>query len=171
MTEAALMQLLAVIVGGLLATGGGILTSIFLERDRQKRESRNLALAFKGEITALLQQIEERHYQHRIEQVIAQIETERQPFLMPFRIRFRYDRVYDENVERIGILKEPLPELIPLFYTRLTSVLDDMLSLGDSTYAVLPLDVLLRIYRDMLRLLGEITQVGERILQAIDERY
>jgi len=171
MTETAMLQLLAVIIGGVLATGGGILTSVYLERDKQKRESRNLAMAFKGEITALLQHIDERHYQQRFEQVIAEMEANNKPFLMPFRIRFRYDRVYDENVERIGMLKGQLPELIPLFYTRLNAIIEDMLSMGDDTYARLELDVLLRIYHDLQRILGETVEVGRTILQVIDEQY
>jgi predicted outer membrane lipoprotein len=171
MSTPAVMQLVAVIVGGLLATAGAILTNLYIERMRQTRESRNLALAFKGEITALLQHIKERHYQQRFAQVIEEIQQTQQPFLMPFRIRFRYDRVYDENVERIGLLNEPLPELIPLFYTRLTSVLEDMLSLGDETYAGLELELLLRIYRDMHRVLGETVDLGNQILETIDSRY
>lgn len=171
MTETATMQLLAVIVGGVLATGGGILTSVYLERDKQRRESRNLALAFKGEITALLKHIDERHYLGRFEQVIAEMEANKKPFLMPFRVRFRYDRVYDENVERIGMLKGQLPELIPLFYTRLNAIIDDMLSMGDETYARLELEVLLRIYRDLHRILGETVELGGQIIQVIDEQY
>jgi hypothetical protein len=128
-------------------------------------------MAFKGEITALLQHIEERHYLHRFEQVIAEMEANKKPFLMPFRVRFRYDRVYDENVERIGMLKGQLPELIPLFYTRLNAIIDDMLSMGDETYARLELEVLLRIYRDLHRILGETVELGGQIILVIDEQY
>jgi hypothetical protein len=171
MTETAMMQLLAVVVGGLLATGGGIITSVYLERDKQRRESRNLAMAFKGEISALLQHIDERHYFKRFEQVIAEIEAENKPFLMPFRVRLKYDRVYDKNVERIGMLKGKLPELVPIFYTRLNSIIEDMLSMGDETYARLELEVLLRIYHDVHRIIGETVEVGRQIVQEIDEQY
>jgi hypothetical protein len=159
------------VVGGLLATMGGILTQYVVEINRPRRESRNLALAVKGEITAVLKHINERNYQGRFLQIIEQIETTRQPFLMPMRIRFRYDRVYDENVERIGLLREPLPELIPLFYTRLISVMEDMLSMGDATYANIEIDLLLRIYRDDHKVLVETVKLGEQIMAEIDGRY
>ena len=171
MTQQAMMQLLAVIVGGLIATAGGLYTNVFIERERRKRESNNLALAFKGEITALLEHIKERRYQERFGEVIAEIEQTRQPFLMPFRVRFRYDRVYDSNVSRIGSLKEPLPELIPLFYIHVNAILEDLLSMGDETYARLDMDTLLRIYRDLLHVLGETIKVGEEILEHVDELY
>jgi len=171
MTQQAMMQLLAVIVGGLIATAGGLYANLFIERERRKRESRNLALAFKGEITALLEHIKERQYAQRFGEVIAEIEQTRQPFLMPFRVRFRYDRVYDSNVSRIGTLNEPLPELIPLFYIHVNAILEDLLSMGDETYAGLELDILVRIYKDVQRVLGEAIKVGEEILEHIDELY
>src|SRR5690606_26045701 len=105
-----------------------IFTTLFRDAQLQRRESRNLALAFKGEITALLELIQDRNYLKRMADVIEQIEQSGQPFYMPFRVRFEYDRVYRENVARIGILNPPLPEQIPLFYTRFTSILEDLVS-------------------------------------------
>ena len=40
MTQQAMLQLLAVIVGGLIATAGGLYTNVFIERERRKRESK-----------------------------------------------------------------------------------------------------------------------------------
>src|SRR5690606_20423459 len=130
MTSQGVIQLGAVLLGSVLAIIGGILTTAYREEQAQRRESRNLALAFKGEITALLELNLERGYIQRVDQVIQQIEQTGKPFYMPLRIRFQYDRVYAANVGRIGILKSSLPEQIPLFYTRLTSLLEDFVSIG-----------------------------------------
>lgn len=171
MTEQAVAQIVAVVVGGFIAIAGGFVTTILVDRQRHSRESRNLALAFKGEITALLTHAKERGYRTRIAEVIRQIEATQAPFYMPMRIRFRYDRVYDSNVERIGMLTGALPELIPLFYTRLTSFMEDMIGLADGTYQALDLPVLLRVYRDLDRILDETITAGERIIQEIDTHY
>lgn len=151
--------------------GSGILTTTILERQRETRESRNLALAFKGKIRSLLELIEERNYVNRLTEVIAQIEQTRQPFYMPFKVRFKYDRVYEANVEYIGKLKPPLPELIALFYTRLTSVLEDLAAIGEGFYSVLELEDLLRIYRDARRLILLTAKEGETILETINRVY
>ena len=164
MNAEAMVQLAAVLLGGLLAIAGSIFTTLFRDAQLQRRESRNLALAFKGEITALLELIQDRNYLKRMADVIEQIEQSGQPFYMPFRVRFEYDRVYRENVARIGILNPPLPEQIPLFYTRFTSILEDLVSLGDGTYTGLELAILLRIYRDAYRLLDLLLRQGETIL-------
>jgi hypothetical protein len=171
MLDQMLAQILAVVVGGLLAIAGGFITPVLVDRQRQARESRNLALAFKGEITALLTLIKERRYLERFAEVTQQIEATQKPFYMPMRVRFRYDRVYESNVTRIGVLNGALPELLPLFYTRLTSMLEDISGLSEGTYASLELPTLLRIYRDLQSVLKESIILGERIVQEIDRQY
>lgn len=164
-------QIISVVIGGFLAITGGLVTTYYLEKQRRTIESRNLALAFKGEITALIEHIVERNYLNRLTQVIDQIESTRQPFYMPLHIRFNYDRVYDQNVARIGVLKGQLPLQIPLFYTRLTSVLEDFSNLGEGRYSSLELDILLRIYRDLHRIIEAQIGLGNEILQEIDRVY
>jgi hypothetical protein len=164
-------DLIAVIVGGLLAIAGGIITTTLLERWKQAQESRNLALAFKGEITSLLELIEERGYVNRLGEIIEQIETTRQPFYMPFKARFKYDRVYEANVDQIGTLRPPLPESVAIFYTRLNSILEDLIALGEGMYADRDLELLLRIYKDSRRLLLQTISHGEAVVETINKVY
>jgi hypothetical protein len=164
-------SLLAVVIGGTLAIAGGYASTRLMEKHRLDQESRSLALAFKGEISALLLHMERRDYAGRFREVIGQIEATQQPFFMPFRIRFAYDSVYQENVARIGLLKGKLPELVPHFYTQLHSIMDDLISLGDRTYADLDLETLLRIYEDLARVLNETTSIGRAIILEVDRQY
>jgi hypothetical protein len=169
--EPAFIQLIAVVLGGLIAMAGGVVTALVQEGQKRKGESHNLALAFRGEIAALLELIRDRHYVQRLGEVRRQIEETQEPFYMPIRVRFQYDRVYDSNVERIGILKPPLPELIPRFYTRITSVMEDLVSLGDGTYGNADLALLLRIYGDAQRMIEISLVQGEEILAEIGRLY
>jgi hypothetical protein len=171
MNEQAIFQLVAVIVGGLIAITGGLLSNLIIERQKMGKQSYNLALAFRGEITAIMELIKERNYIERYSQVVQQIEESGEPFFMPIRIRYEYDRVYAENVERIGILKAPLPEEISIFYTRLNSILEDMVSLGDGTFAEVELDLLLRIYQDAKAAIEKTLTQGEAIIKKITETY
>jgi hypothetical protein len=171
MTEQTLSQLFAVLVGGVVAIASGFFTTLLVENRRQTRESRNLALAFRGEISALLEHIHERRYLKRFQEIITQIESTGEPFYVPMRVRFRYDRVYDANVERIGVLVGPLPEMVPQFYTRLNSILEDLVSLGEGTYRTLDLPTLLRVYCDLHHLLNATVLQGEQIIAEIDRHY
>ncbi|HET6846480.1 MAG TPA: hypothetical protein VFH29_06565 [Anaerolineales bacterium] len=167
----AYLQPIAVIVGGLIAIAGGFLSSRMLERQRLRQEERNLALAFKGEISAILELIKERNYVGRFAQVVEQIETSGQAFFMPFRVRQKYERVYEANVARIGLLRRPLPEEIPVFYTRFASILEDLTSLGDGTYAHLELPIVVRIYRDTIAATERLILQGQTIMTTISAKY
>lgn len=171
MTVEAVIQLAAVVVGGLIAITGGFASASLLENQRRRQESRNLALAFKGEITALLELIRERRYIDRFAEVIAQIERTGVPFYMPFRLRQRYDRVYEANVAKLGLLRSPLSEELPLFYTRLSSILEDLISLGDGTYAGLDLPVLIRVYKDASAGMQREVSLAVRLLETIGRLY
>lgn len=166
-----LIALAPVIVGGLLAIVGGFLSTVMIENRRRRTEARNLALAFKGEIVALRSHIEERDYAARFQQVIEQMEATRQPFFMPFRIRFSYDSVYQSNVSKVGLLEGSLPELVPTFYTYLHSLMEDLNNIGEGVYADLDLDVLLRIHKDLQHVLVKTTALGEQIMQEVDRLY
>jgi hypothetical protein len=167
----AVLQLVAVVVGGLLTIIGTFASAILLERYRLGRESLSLALAFHGEITAILELFTKRRYAKRLLEIVGQIEATREPFYMPLRLRHEYDRVYRNNVEKLGQLKHPLPELIPVFYIRLSSIFDDASSLADGTYAGLELEVLLRIYRDLHDFLVETVDQGQEIIAEINRLY
>lgn len=171
MIEQAVLQLAAVIVGGLLSITGGFFSTLILDRQREKAQARNLALSFKGEISALVAFIEARGYRNRVRQVIAQIEQTQQPFYMPYRIHYQYDRVYNDNVDKLGVLRGSLPELIPRFYTQMVSVLEDMAWLGEGPYEQINVEVLLRVYRDMLGFIERTVELGEEIILEINREY
>lgn len=158
-------------VGGLLSITGGVVSTLWIETRRRRAESYHLALAFKSEICALVEHVKERNYPGRFEEVIAQIERTGEPFYIAFHIRFDYDRVYANNVERIGLLNTPLPEKFPIFYTRLTSIMEDMVNLGEGKYSHLDLQILLRLYRDVHRLLGQTIALGDEIATTVDRLY
>jgi len=82
-----------------------------------------------------------------------------------------HDRVYDNTTKQIGVLGGTLPALIPRFYTRFPSELDDGAKRADGTYKGPPIWVLLRVHRDAQRILGETLVVGERVIGEIDARY
>lgn len=162
------MQLAAVIVGGVLATAGGIVTTLVVERQKRRHDAAQLALAFKGEIAALVRHVEERNYLERITQVMRRIEEGGELFHMRLRLRFQYDRVYDNNVDRIGVLSPPLPERLPLFYTRLNSVLEDFVNMAEGSYADLDRVTLLRVYGDLRGLIERMLQDGKELVELID---
>lgn len=115
--------------------------------------------------------IEFRNYGHRFNEVIQQMEASGQPFFMPFRIRFAYDRVYDKNVGNRGLLKGALPEKIPLFYTLLLSALEDLSSMGDDTFTELDLKTLIQIYIGAQKVLKKVANLGAEMTSEVGHIY
>lgn len=171
MSDPGVLQLIAVVIGGVIAIAGGMISTLVVEGRRRRHDSAQLAMAFKGEITAIVQHIEERAYRDRIAEVIAQIESTRRPFFMPLRVRFKYDRVYEANSDKLGLLERPLPERIPLFYTRMNSALDDFMNLAEGAYSGLDTPTLVRVYQDLHAILGLSVQLGKEVVREIDLRY
>ena len=113
-----LLPLLGVVIGGLLSIMGAYISSTLADRRRQTQESNSLAHAFRGEISALVRLTEDRNYQQQIQEVVEHIKTTRQPFFMSLHVRRKYFAVYNNNVNRIGLLWDPLPEKIACLYAQ-----------------------------------------------------
>ena len=79
MTPVAASQLIAVLVGALVAALSGFVSTVLLERHRRNVLSRNMALAFKGEINALVSYIAETHYAQSFENAIARMQATGRP--------------------------------------------------------------------------------------------
>jgi hypothetical protein len=166
-----LFPLVAVLLGGVLTIAGGYFSTILIERQRLEREQKNLAFAFRGEISAILQLIQDRDYLARFADIIAGIEKTGEPFYVPFRVRYQYDSVFRSNANKIGSLANPLPELLAIFYTRMASILEDFSSLGDGTYASLSAQDLSGLYKRTLKMLSGTHASGQEIIDKIDELY
>lgn len=166
-----LTPLIAVVLGGVLTIAGGYFSTYFLERQRVEREQKNLALAFRGEISAIMQLVQDRDYVQRFTDIIAEIEKTGVPFYAPFKVRRSYDSVFQANADKPGTLPNPLPELIAVFYARAASVLDDLASLGDGTYTSLSVPQLLGVYKSTLRMLQGAEASGKEIIATVDAMY
>jgi hypothetical protein len=154
----------------MLSIAGGYLSTVLLERRRLRRETRRLAFAFRGEIPALLDQIHDRKYVERLSGVIGAMEETKEPFFMPFSARYDYANVYKSNVNKIGLLDDALPEQIPIFYTLLISVLEDLVSIGGGAYSDLKLEDPMMTYREIQRILIRITELSREIRATIDRQ-
>jgi hypothetical protein len=169
--QALLLQLSAVVVGGLLSIVGGFLSTVYLENRQRQHEAQALALAFNGEIAALTGFVRKRNYRSQIERMAEQVKASGEPTFMAFRVRYAYDRVYGGNVDKVGLLPGRLPELVPRFYTLANSFLEDMLNLGERVYAEMEATHVLRIYNDMARFLDEMLATGDDIVAEVDRLY
>lgn len=119
------LPLFQTLLGGLLTFLGGLTASVLLQSRQIKAERKSLASAFLGEIKALNKIFERRRYAKVIKVTIYLLERSEEAS-PTFRITREYSKVYNENIDKIGCLPAPLPELIVDFYMSLTSMYEDM---------------------------------------------
>lgn len=124
------LPLFQTLVGGLLTFAGGLLGTYLIQRAQRRAETESLASAFYGEITASLLTIERRQYIQILETKLEELKKEGKREFSYFEITESSFGVYENNIGKIGLLPNPLPEKIFIFYGLLTTALYDLASLN-----------------------------------------
>ena len=157
----ALIAVLGVIIGGSI----NVASTFYLEGKKQKAHSRRLALAFQGEIGALLKIIQRRRYLETFQWFIEEMERTGNKYSFDLRVRREYFLVFKNNVGDIGLLACPLPALIAQFYVQANSVLEDIENHRDGTLANVGVSDLIESVKEMRALLHETVELGETIIK------
>lgn len=165
------LPLLGVVVGGALAVLGGFVSNVLIEIFRDKKESKRLAFAFKGEIQALSHIVKKREYVSAINNVILEMERRQEPLFVNIQVRRDYFNVFNNNVGRIGSLKNPLPENIARFYVQANSILEDLQSYRDGTYSNADLDSVLSSSKDLVEMIEDTFSLADDVVKDIDKLY
>lgn len=150
-----------VIIGGAIS----YFNTVRLETRKQEAESRRLALAFQGEIRALIGIIERRKYLESIQWLIEQMVKTGDKYKFNLQVRRNYFLVYQNNVGNIGLLPCPLPALIAQFYVQASSVLEDVESLRDGTLDEVNLPDFILTMKTLHSLLQDTVLIGENIIE------
>ncbi|KVM87627.1 hypothetical protein WT06_22020 [Burkholderia anthina] len=160
-----------VIVGGAISCASTIGITFAFEYYKQRRDAKNLALSFKGSIAAILSIVEERQYVKLIDETVATANSGK-PFGFPIvRARRNYVELYNKNVERIGILHPLLAEKIPVFYTYVNSLLEDLESAAEGDLGGLTAPLMLKLLLEFQTLLAKTLELGSEIIAIIDSKY
>lgn len=163
----AVIAAIAVMIGALIS----VCSTYFLEKQKQVAESRRLALAFQGEIRALLGLIKRRKYLEGFRWAIEEMESTQKVVPINIQVRREYFPVFKNNVGSIGLLACPLPELIAQFYVQANSVLEDLESHRDGTLGDAEISFIIYNVKEMAELLQETLKIGEEIIKEVTQLY
>ena len=158
--------LIGVVIGGVIA----LASAWGLERQRQVREARNLAMAFRGEIIALREIVKRRGYLKNLTETIEAIKRTSQPRILHIPVRRQYFNVFDKNVDKIGMLNAPLPELLATFYIQANAALEDMESIREGIFSG-DSQSLAGVYESLHALLADTLSLGDKIIAEIPRQY
>ena len=149
---------------------GGVLGPHIIESLKHKRDAKNLAFAFRGELIAIRTIVSHRNYLEHLSKIIEHIKTTNEPYIFKVNVRQNYFNVYEKNVDKLGLLPNPLPELISTFYTQAKSVLEDLESLRDGDFSS-PNTDLVFVYTELYNLLYNTMKLVDVITQEIETAY
>ncbi len=162
-----LLPFVGVIIGGLIT----LATTYWLETRKQVTESKRLALAFRGEIGALLEIIKKRKYLEGFQNAITQMETTGERQLINIQVRREYFPVFKSNVGNIGLLPCSISELVAKFYIEANALLEDIESHRDGTFDDVDVLYLIAGVKEMHALLQDIIKNGEQIIKNTNLLY
>jgi len=163
--------LLATLAGGAISLATSMATTYWAEIIKVRRESRNIALAFHGGISAILTIVGERRYVQLVRAVVAAGRNGQD--IAPLRIiaQRNYVELYSKNVDKLGMLDPALSERIPIFYTCVNSLLEDVDAMADGKWDHLDRHSLLANLEQFADLLGKTISLGNHILSLTQEKY
>jgi hypothetical protein len=163
------IPLLQTIVGGFLTFLGGLLGNVLIQQRQRKAERNSLSSAFYGEIQALVKIIERRQYIQGIQRAINDARSGREISLR-IRVTRKYFNVYEKNLDKIGILPNPLPEKIVNIYTVMTTILEDLDFINDESFNERGSEFAAQFLVELESLLNDAVKSGHEICKEIKYR-
>lgn len=160
------LPLFQTLIGGLLTFLGGLLGNFLIQHQQRKAEKRSLASAFYGEIQALIRIVERRQY---IQEIIDSIDTieSGEKVLYGIRITRKYFNVYEKNLDKIGILPNPLPEEIVDLYTVMTAILEDLDQINETGFYNQEAEIVILYLKELQSLFEYAVESGQRVCKKI----
>ncbi|MBD2079102.1 hypothetical protein [Leptolyngbya sp. FACHB-17] len=160
------IPLFQTVTGGLLTFIGGLLGNILIQQRQRRAEINSLASAFYGEIQALMGIVEKRQYIQGIKDAINDLRAGRKIFYQ-MRVTRKYFNVYEKNLDKIGILPNPLPEKIVELYTVMTAILEDLDILNEPNFYEEDPEIVASHLAELLSLFVYATESGQEVCRQI----
>ena len=164
------------LLGGVLAVAGGFASAWFQAKVTRGNEARQLAMSFKGELSAIVDIAEARQYEAGLVNAIRLVEETGLPIIVAVPVKREYTIVYTQNASKIGLLKGDLPTKIATVYTKLSAILEDFAFLNEVNNAPERRNgwgpaSCLEMYRELLPLMQDTLGLARSIISDIDETY
>ncbi len=156
--------------GGAVGFLSSLGTSLISETRRREAERLSLTGAIVGEVSALIDISERRNYIEGLRELISRAKANKdapdKSVWYHFSVRRNPFPVYDANLTRIGILRDPLPRHIARFYAMSSSILEDIADMREGKMqrgrdeSIHCLEELLKLFEDTLVLGRKIVSDG-----------
>lgn len=163
--------LVGVFVGGVVSLATTLCSTVYFDSRRRCQEANAAASIFRGCMTSLVNLINRRNFIERLRRHAHDIRNAKQTIRFEIRAQRNYQQLFDSNIDRVGILQAPLPELICRFYILTSSALEACaVTLGDDLWLKSPNDAA-AFLDDLAAILDELCLLKNETVLCIDSIY
>lgn len=162
---ATLIPLIPVIVGGLIGIVGGVLGPVWLDKNRRRHDRDVLTSCLKAEIGGLLWIVGRRQYLEGLRTLLAEAEDSPNDGAIrsfTFSVRSTPFRIYEANLDRLGLLEKDFARQVVRFYTQGRSILEDIEDMRESQDETA--ESSLARLRELVPLFAETVELGKQII-------
>ena len=159
-------NLLAALIGGLLAGGGAVVTQIVRHRLDDGRTRRALAGAFAGEVAAICAIARRRDYLGGLTQLLKHVRQSGEPMRLSLSITQDYFQIYRSNAGALGLLPAATAEKVALFYTQAKSLIEDVLPTAPNPQDAATAE---QTIQEQIALLQDTLQLGDDLVEKLRE--
>lgn len=139
------------------------LPTIWLHFRQRTYSERNLASAFYGEISAIVQIYALREYVSGHERHLEQLKNGKETAMPKGFVERKYTMVYETNVDKLGILKHPHPGEIALFYAYLNCIHEDLTKMDSGKFDSMSLERKVSHYEQFLTVMKKFEHLGDHL--------
>ncbi len=153
----------AALGGAIAGSIASFLPTLFLEKRRDHKYSRQIQSSLLAEVSALLEIISHRKYLESIQEVIESLSTQPAGTTYSFAVDVppHYSRVYQENCINIGVVQEDVAREIVVFHQLIDAVVQDVKLCGHVSEGAE-----LEAFIEMEAILKRAIEIGNKIVNA-----
>tara|TARA_R110001592_G_scaffold345725_2_gene637775 strand:+ start:684 stop:1205 length:522 start_codon:yes stop_codon:yes gene_type:complete len=165
------LQLISTIAGGLLAIAGGVSSTYFIEKWKNKRLETNLAWAFYGEVNSICQIVRKKEYVANFKECGEDLRNGKEVNRQAVKADNEYFHIFKTNASNIGMLSHSLPVKLVSFYAYGTSALEDISALSTGFHNDKSNEAIAEYFDSIGEMFYQLLSKGDEIVQIIEHRY
>ena len=125
-TSSAWFPIFTLLLGSLFGAFSSIIPSAIIDSRRNRTQAKRLKKALRAEVVALMQIIEKRHYLSSLDECLTAFNTDPTPIPFCINIPQHYSRVFQANLDKIGLLSDPFLTHLITFHQLIDSAVQDV---------------------------------------------
>jgi len=161
------IPVLSSLVGGVIAITGNIILSYFNEKNKAKLNANSLKAALAAEIENICHLLRTRKYLDGLRAAVDSIKEDGIHRTFKARVNLNYSKIYDANLENIGLIGVDLSSKVCKFYSICSAVIEDLNALYADEYHDYGPGQMIEIYENMIGLVSSMLKLGDEIAQIV----